>query len=423
MNVPIKNLKRWVLNGPKRKKGGRKTHDPQMETKLFDWICQFKEIYKELPSRKKIKEMAIKYSNFSNSFKASKGWYEKFMIRHFKKKESICGNKEWNEVKQKMLKKIKKDGNQKDELDDFLKKEGVLVKLSKDQVQERIDMLWNEFKNNDLSGDIKDKVNDFILNVFSNLNEKENRVNNSRNDKLLNLTKQNKIPNMLITKNEPNFSNILKIEKPLFSPKSKFGLKNECLFPFFPIKKETFQSISHIPSIKSKDIKQEPFSIKQELKIGEDPSLNSKNEESIFVPNSNQQNDFDSDREKFLIYTNSSLKKTKPISSTIKSESLLIKSEQLNDKKTWPNRLLNLVEINKKNMKNCTPKTKKIKVRGKEAMYNEHEGYKSKIKNFGLKNNKNEMYYFFINNYFVMIILFNFVVVSVQKKIQKKSHE
>ena len=35
VNVPPKNLKRWMESGPHRKKGGRKTQDPDMEKKLF----------------------------------------------------------------------------------------------------------------------------------------------------------------------------------------------------------------------------------------------------------------------------------------------------------------------------------------------------------------------------------------------------
>lgn len=80
----MKNLKRWIQNGPRRKKGGRKTHDPQMEAKLREWVDNFRAIYKELPSRRHIKETAIKFSQFPGKFKASKGWYEKFMLRHFK---------------------------------------------------------------------------------------------------------------------------------------------------------------------------------------------------------------------------------------------------------------------------------------------------------------------------------------------------
>lgn len=39
MKVPEKNLKRWILNGPDRKKGaGRKICDIEMEKNLLKWI-------------------------------------------------------------------------------------------------------------------------------------------------------------------------------------------------------------------------------------------------------------------------------------------------------------------------------------------------------------------------------------------------
>lgn len=77
--IPIKNLKRWVNNGYYWKKGGRKTQDPLMETKLVNWIDEYVKLNHKLPEQKVIKNMALEYSNYSQSFKASKGWYEKFM--------------------------------------------------------------------------------------------------------------------------------------------------------------------------------------------------------------------------------------------------------------------------------------------------------------------------------------------------------
>lgn len=39
LNIPEKNIKRWIKNGPERKKGaGRKTMDPEMEHRLLQWI-------------------------------------------------------------------------------------------------------------------------------------------------------------------------------------------------------------------------------------------------------------------------------------------------------------------------------------------------------------------------------------------------
>ncbi len=99
-DVPAKNLKRWIEKGIGLKRGGRKTQDPQMEVKLTKWIDDFRNINKDFPNPKLIKKMALEYSNFKNTFKASKGWYEKFIRRNFsenmpqKKKvlERTCGN-------------------------------------------------------------------------------------------------------------------------------------------------------------------------------------------------------------------------------------------------------------------------------------------------------------------------------------------
>ena len=39
MNIPIKNINRWIEFGAVRKKGGgRKIQDYTMETKLKDWV-------------------------------------------------------------------------------------------------------------------------------------------------------------------------------------------------------------------------------------------------------------------------------------------------------------------------------------------------------------------------------------------------
>jgi transposase-like protein len=82
LNVPPKNLKRWMQSGPIRKKGGRKTQDPDMEKKLYFWINGYLEEYSKMPPAKAIKQMALKYSKYAESFKASKGWMEKFLARH-----------------------------------------------------------------------------------------------------------------------------------------------------------------------------------------------------------------------------------------------------------------------------------------------------------------------------------------------------
>jgi len=44
MKIPEKNLKRWIINGPERKKGaGRKITDLLMEKKVLNWIKIFTE--------------------------------------------------------------------------------------------------------------------------------------------------------------------------------------------------------------------------------------------------------------------------------------------------------------------------------------------------------------------------------------------
>ena len=51
-----------------------------MESKLVEWIEDFKKINDIMPTSKLIKKVAMRFSNIK-SFKASKGWYEKFMNR------------------------------------------------------------------------------------------------------------------------------------------------------------------------------------------------------------------------------------------------------------------------------------------------------------------------------------------------------
>ena len=80
--VPRKNIKRWMKLGPERKKGGgRKVQDEAMEEKLFKHLLETKyEICKyKRPDRKSyIKKMAMEFTNYPASFKASKGWLDKF---------------------------------------------------------------------------------------------------------------------------------------------------------------------------------------------------------------------------------------------------------------------------------------------------------------------------------------------------------
>ena len=81
--IPVKNLRRWIKLGTEKKKGGRKTRDPVMETKLKSWIIKFKEDYGIMPLKADIKNKALELTECKDIFKASKGWFEKFMARQF----------------------------------------------------------------------------------------------------------------------------------------------------------------------------------------------------------------------------------------------------------------------------------------------------------------------------------------------------
>lgn len=79
--VPVKNIKRWIKNGPVRKKGGRKTQDPKMERELAQWVRKHLRDHRVMPKTKIIKEKAKEMSSHAD-FKASKGWLEKFLARN-----------------------------------------------------------------------------------------------------------------------------------------------------------------------------------------------------------------------------------------------------------------------------------------------------------------------------------------------------
>ncbi len=80
-NIPIKSLKRWAIIGSERKRGGgRKTRDPEMETLLIKWINE--RIKKqENFDIKMIKAKALEYT-INESFMASKGWFNKFQKKY-----------------------------------------------------------------------------------------------------------------------------------------------------------------------------------------------------------------------------------------------------------------------------------------------------------------------------------------------------
>ena len=81
MKVPYKSLKRWMIIGSERKKGGgRKIKDPDMEEKLCEWYKDIK-MNKKHVTAKIIKQKALEFSNCKN-FIASKGWLEKFKKKY-----------------------------------------------------------------------------------------------------------------------------------------------------------------------------------------------------------------------------------------------------------------------------------------------------------------------------------------------------
>ena len=65
------------------KGGGRKTLDPEMEDELYDWCLEESERKEGKPlSRSTLKQAARRLSRFPGTFKASKGWLDKFIKRY-----------------------------------------------------------------------------------------------------------------------------------------------------------------------------------------------------------------------------------------------------------------------------------------------------------------------------------------------------
>ena len=80
LNLSAKSIKSWIKIGPIRKKGGgRKTKDPQMEENLIKWYHSEKNKGKCM-TIDIIKSKAIELSS-TTDFVASKGWFDKFRRR------------------------------------------------------------------------------------------------------------------------------------------------------------------------------------------------------------------------------------------------------------------------------------------------------------------------------------------------------
>lgn len=176
MNVPLKNLRRWIENGPRRKKGGRKTHDPQMEVKLYNWIDNFRKLNDEMPSRKEIKTTALRFSRYPQKFKASKGWYEKFMLRHFSKKKKESYSEEWEDLKKRILKENNLD----------FKEESVekitLTKCEKNKVQDKVYSVWEGFvsgKSEEPIGQLRVHIQNVLNSMLRNKSKKDSLNNDT----------------------------------------------------------------------------------------------------------------------------------------------------------------------------------------------------------------------------------------------------
>ena len=53
-----------------------------MERKLKAWIDGYSSTYAKMPPSREIKQSALRFSTNRANFKASKGWLEKFLLRH-----------------------------------------------------------------------------------------------------------------------------------------------------------------------------------------------------------------------------------------------------------------------------------------------------------------------------------------------------
>ena len=77
----MKNVKRWIESGPERKKGGgRKANDKEMEDKLYQWCTQMTSMKKPF-SQRTLKKKAIEFCKDPN-FIASQTWVTKFLSRN-----------------------------------------------------------------------------------------------------------------------------------------------------------------------------------------------------------------------------------------------------------------------------------------------------------------------------------------------------
>lgn len=82
LNIPEKNILRWKIDGPERKKGaGRKLSDPKGEMMLLNWIKDYCKTHNKFPMNIEICQKALTIIE-TPGFRASKGWFDKFMVRN-----------------------------------------------------------------------------------------------------------------------------------------------------------------------------------------------------------------------------------------------------------------------------------------------------------------------------------------------------
>ncbi len=88
LGINPKNIRRWMEKGITKKTGqGRKTSDPSMEKRLFQMITDHQRDHSRLPPKQTIVSFAKEHSQ-QPGFKASKGWFDKFVKRYgFKLKQ------------------------------------------------------------------------------------------------------------------------------------------------------------------------------------------------------------------------------------------------------------------------------------------------------------------------------------------------
>lgn len=81
-NIFLSMNKKNGLFMDRKKGGGRKTSYPKMEKSILAWVLDTVSKTCKLPSRREIRNKALDYCDPDHSFKASKGWCDKFLTRN-----------------------------------------------------------------------------------------------------------------------------------------------------------------------------------------------------------------------------------------------------------------------------------------------------------------------------------------------------